>query len=147
VSSWSDLTAQLDRLRDNPNLFVAIRIHGVFNQLRYRVACKTTPGTHLVQATDSQASFELERVAGTLVGFWTPTYARTINIPGYHLHLLSDDHRHAGHVLDLQAQDLEVQLHRESHLQLILPETPEFLQADLRGDPTAALAQAEGDRH
>ena len=30
-------------------------------------------------------------------------------------------------------------------LQLVLPETPAFLQADLSADPAAALAQAEGD--
>jgi acetolactate decarboxylase len=121
VASWDDLTARLDGLRDNANLFVAIRIRGVFE------------------------TFDLEQVAGTLVGFWTPSYARTINVPGYHLHLLSDDHRHAGHVLELQSRELELELHRESHLQLLLPETPAFLRADLSGDPAAALAKAEGD--
>ncbi|WP_231597099.1 acetolactate decarboxylase [Synechococcus sp. CBW1004] len=90
-------------------------------------------------------TFDLEQVAGTLVGFWTPSYARTINVPGYHLHLLSDDHRHAGHVLELQSRELELELHRESHLQLVLPESPAFLKADLSGDPAAALAKAEGD--
>ncbi len=145
VASWADLTARLDGLRDNANLFVAIRIRGVFERIRYRVACKAQPGVDLVSATNAQATFDLEQVAGTLVGFWTPSYARTINVPGYHLHLLSDDHRHAGHVLELQSRELELELHRESHLQLVLPESPAFLKADLSGDPAAALAKAEGD--
>jgi acetolactate decarboxylase len=145
VASWSDLTARLDGLRDNANLFVAIRIRGVFERIRYRVACKAAAGVDLVSATNAQATFELENVAGTLVGFWTPSYARTINVPGYHLHLLSDDHRQAGHVLELQSRELQLELHRENHLQLVLPETPEFLKADLSGDPAAALAKAEGD--
>jgi len=145
VASWTDLTAQLDGLRDNANLFVAIRIRGVFERIRYRVACKAEAGVDLVSATSAQAMFDLEHVAGTLVGFWTPSYARTINVPGYHLHLLSDDHRHAGHVLELQSGELELELHRESHLKLVLPETPAFLKADLSGDPAAALAKAEGD--
>ena len=38
-------------------------------------------------------------------------------------------------------------MHRESHLQLVLPETPEFLKADLSGDPAAALARAEGNHN
>jgi acetolactate decarboxylase len=117
----------------------------VFERIRYRVACKAEPGVDLVSATNAQATFDLEHVAGTLVGFWTPSYARTINVPGYHLHLLSDDHCHAGHVLELQSRELELELHRESHLQLVLPETPAFLKADLSGDPAAALAKAEGD--
>ena len=98
----------------------------------------------LVSATNAQATYDLDHVAGTLVGFWTPSYARTINVPGYHLHLLSDDHRHAGHVLELSSNALQLELHRESHLQLVLPETPAFLKADLSGDPAAALAKAEG---
>jgi len=145
VSSWADLTGRLDGLRDSSNLFVAIRLRGVFDRIRYRVACKAEPGVDLVSATNAQATFDLEQVAGTLVGFWTPSYARTINVPGYHLHLLSDDHRHAGHVLELQSRKLSLELQRESQLQLVLPETPEFLRADLSSDPAAALAKAEGD--
>ncbi|MEA5473562.1 acetolactate decarboxylase [Synechococcus sp. CCY9201] len=145
VASWGDLTARLDGLRDNANLFVAISLRGVFERIRYRVACKAEAGVDLVSATSAQATFELKTVAGTLVGFWTPSFARTINVPGYHLHLLSDDHRHAGHVLELQSHELSLELHRENHLQLVLPETPAFLNADLSGDPAAALARAEGD--
>lgn len=145
VRSWADLTARLDALRDNANLFVALRLRGEFAQIRYRVACRAEAGVGLVEATAGQAVFELGPLSGTLVGFWTPAYARTINVPGYHLHLLSDDHQHAGHVLELKAAQLQVELHRESHLQLVLPETPAFLQADLSGDPAAALAQAQGD--
>lgn len=147
VRSWADLTTRLDALRDSANLFLAIRLRGVFERIRYRVACKAEPGVDLVSATNAQATFDLENVAGTLVGFWTPSYARTINVPGYHLHLLSDDHRHAGHVLELQSRELSLELHRENDLQLVLPETPEFLKADLSGDPAAALARAEGDHN
>ncbi len=143
ISSWADLTARLDGLRANANLFVAIRLRGVFEQIRYRVACKTEAGVDLVRATSGQACFELEQISGTLVGFWTPTYARTINVPGYHLHLISDDHQQAGHVLELRASRLQVELHCETQLHLVLPETPDFLNADLSGDPAAALAKAE----
>ena len=145
VDSWADLTARLDALRDNANLFVAIRVQGVFEHIRYRVACRAEAGVDLVRATSAQATFEQHQIAGTLVGFWTPAYARTINVPGYHLHLISADHQHAGHVLELRAAQLSVGLHRESQLHLVLPETADFLNADLSGDPAAALAQAEGD--
>ncbi|MEY4352753.1 MAG: acetolactate decarboxylase [Cyanobacteriota bacterium] len=146
IGSWQDLTAQLDAQRPSDNVFTAIRIRGVFEQIKIRVACKAPAGTDLVTATSHQAEFSLEALAGTLVGFWTPAFACTINVPGYHLHLLSDDHAHGGHVLDLQASELTVELHTEDHLQLALPDTPGFLAADLSGDPRASLAKAEGDR-
>ncbi|QNI79809.1 alpha-acetolactate decarboxylase [Synechococcus sp. RS9909] len=44
-------------------------------------------------------------------------------MPGYHLHLLSDDHQHGGHVLDLHCRELKVALHREDELHLALPES------------------------
>ncbi len=143
VSSWDDLTAQLDGLRRSDNLFCAIRITGTFERIHYRVACKSAHGTDLVSATSHQAEFSQSDLRGSLVGFWTPSYARTINVPGYHLHLLSDDHNHGGHILDVQAKDLTVQVHMDNHVHLALPETPAFLEADLQGDPAEALARAE----
>lgn len=144
VRSWADLTSRIDHLRPSANVFTAIRIRGHFKQIKYRVACKSDPGTDLVTATSHQAEFNGQQLDGALVGFWTPTYARAVSVPGYHLHLLSDDHAHAGHVLDLEADVLTVELHTENQLVLALPDTPAFLQADLSGDPSAALAQAEG---
>ena len=143
VASWEDLTAQLDALRRSDNLFCAIRVEGTFERIHYRVACKSAHGTDLVTATSHQTEFSQQGISGSLVGFWTPSYARTINVPGYHLHLLSADHQYGGHMLDLEAKELTVQLHMDNHVHLALPETPAFLEADLKGDPAEALARAE----
>ena len=145
VSSFADLCQRLDGLRPSANVFVAIRLQGHFERIKIRTACKIPSGTDLVTATSHQAEFELQNISGTLVGFWSPNYARTINVPGYHLHLLSDDHRHGGHLLELAAESLQLGLHTESNLHLALPETAAFLAADLSGDPSAALATAEGN--
>lgn len=143
VASWEDLTAQLDALRRSDNLFCAIRVEGTFERIHYRVACKSAHGTDLVTATSHQTEFSQQGISGSLLGFWTPSYARTINVPGYHLHLLSADHQYGGHILDLEAKELTVQLHMDNHVHLALPETPAFLEADLKGDPAEALARAE----
>jgi len=144
VISWDDLCQQIDQLRNSQNLFAAIRVDGVFEQIHYRVACKSAPGTDLVTATSHQAEFTLNTVAGTLMGFWSPAYARTFNIPGYHLHLLPDDHKHGGHVLGVKAKDLKLQVMDANNIVMALPESPEFLKADISGDPSAALSKAEG---
>jgi len=144
VSSWDALCNQIDQLRRSENLFAAIRIDGFFEEIHYRVACKSTPGTDLVTATGHQAEFTLQNIQGTLLGFWSPIYARTFNIQGYHLHLLSSDHLHGGHVLGIKASNLSLQVMDADSLSMALPETPEFLRADLSGDPAAALKKAEG---
>jgi len=41
---------------------------------------------------------------------------------------------------------LRLQIQREGEYHLAVPETEDFLKADLRRDPTAALAQAEGEK-
>lgn len=143
VADLKDLAARLDRLRPSPNLFVAIRIRGRFSRIHVRSVGRVEEGTDLVSAAGHQAVFEHQDLAGTLVGFWSPTYARSLSIPGYHFHLLSDDRRHGGHLLDLAARELLVELHLKSDLRLALPQTRAFLEADLGGDPSAALALAE----
>lgn len=145
IESFEDLTNKINPYRSTNNLFFAVRCHGHFQWLKIRTACKTLSGIPLVTAIASQAEFELQEIAGTLVGFWTPTYASTINVPGYHLHFISEDHKVGGHLLNLRAQTLELQLQLESDFRMAIPETAAFLQADLTKDPTVALATAEND--
>lgn len=146
IGKLEQLTNQIDALRPSGNLFSAIRIRGHFKRIKYRVACKAQAGETLLDVASKQAEFTFEDISGTLVGFWTPTYAKTLNVPGYHLHFISDDRTRAGHVLDLYSEELEVELHLETNLQLVLPETRSFLTADLSGDPSHALATAEGEQ-
>ena len=143
VASFDDLTAQLDRRRDTGNLFFAVRIDGHFAQIRTRALCKTASGVSLVDATAHQPEFALDDVSGTAVGFWTPIYARTLNVAGWHLHFVTDDRTGGGHVLDCQGVDLRVQLQDLADVRIAMPETAAFLQADLSQDPSQELDLAE----
>jgi acetolactate decarboxylase len=142
VVSIDDLLGQLDSLRNSNNLFFAVRIDGRFSRVHTRAVCKNA-GAKLVDAAASQAEFELADVAGTIVGFWTPEYAKTVNIAGWHLHFLSNDHSSGGHVLDLAGIALRTQVQHLDDFRMAIPESPEFLKADLTHDPTKALDKAE----
>jgi acetolactate decarboxylase len=142
----TDLTAALDRRRHSDNVFFALRVDGHFDYVKTRAMGQTAEGVPLAVAAATQPEFEFERMAGTLVGFWTPPYAKTLNIPGYHLHFLSQDQQHGGHLLQCRGRHLRLQIQREGTLSIALPETEDFLTADLRQDPSAALEQAETDR-
>lgn len=146
IQDWGDLRRQVDLLRPSDNIFAAIRIDGTFSRVHYRVACKTSSGTDLVSATHHQAEYAFEDIEGTLVGFFTPDYAHAINVPGYHLHFISHDRAHGGHVLDLMASHLKVAVDYQNQLRLVLPETPSFLSADLSDDPREALEKAESKK-
>ena len=142
----SHLTARFDGLRHSDNVFFALRVDGHFDDVRTRAMCRTEEGVPLVQAAASQPEFEFHDVSGTLVGFWTPDYARTLNVPGYHLHFLSADRNRGGHLLQCRGSDLRLQIQREGDYRIALPETEDFLKADLRRDPAADLARAEGEK-
>jgi acetolactate decarboxylase len=82
-------------------------------------------------------------IAGTMVGFWSPLYVKTLEVPGYHLHFISDDRRAGGHLMECSGRGLRVQIARVSELRVALPENKKFLQADLTRDPSQDLDRAE----
>ena len=142
----SHLTAQFDGLRDTDNLFFALRVDGHFDVIHTRAMCRTKEGVPLVQAAAVRPEFEFHEVSGTLVGFWTPEYAKALNVPGYHLHFVSADRQKGGHLLQCRGSNLRLQIQREGDFRVVLPETADFMKADLRRDPAADLAQAEGEK-
>jgi acetolactate decarboxylase len=145
IDSFDDLAAQLDRQRTTDNLFYAVRIDGRFARIKARAISKTESGVPLVEAAAQQLEYELTDVSGTLVGFWTPIYASTLNVPGWHVHFLSDDRTEGGHVLNAQAGTLQVQMQDLADVRIAMPQTPAFLEADLSEDPSEDLERAERD--
>jgi acetolactate decarboxylase len=145
-ANLSQLTSRFDKLRTSDNLFFALRVDGDFSYIHVRAMCKTKEGVPLVEAAAVQPEFEYHNVAGTLVGFWTPEYAKTLNVPGYHLHFLSNDRCYGGHLLQCSGTGLRLQLQGEGDYRVALPETEDFLKADLGRDPSADLARAEREQ-
>jgi acetolactate decarboxylase len=142
----SHLVSRFDALRPSDNFFFALRVDGHFDYVHTRAMCRTAEGVPLVQAAAVQPEFEFHDVSGTLVGFWTPEYAKTLNVPGYHLHFVSDDRKSGGHLLQCRGTNLRLQIQREGDYRIALPETEDFLKADLHRDPAADLAKAEGEK-
>ncbi len=69
--------------------------------------------------------------------------AITASIAGYHFHFLSEDRTKGGHLLQCSGKNLRVRVERLNDFHLSLPESEEFLRADLTKDSTKELAYAE----
>ena len=143
----AELTAQFDRLRHSDNLFYALRVDGRFDAVHTRAMCWTQEGVPLVQAAAVQPEFELRDVVGTLVGFWSPGYTKTMSVPGYHLHFLSQDRKSGGHLLQCRGSDLRLQIQKTGDYRVVLPATGDFLKADLSRDAADDLEKAEREMH
>ena len=53
----------------------------------------------LVEVAADQPEFSFTDAEGTLAGFYTPSFMQSVNVPGLHLHFLSDDRTQGGHLL------------------------------------------------
>jgi acetolactate decarboxylase len=141
-----ELQAAIEPLRGSENVFYAIRIDGVFAAVHARAMCRTDEGVPLLEAAAHQPEFHLRRVRGTMVGFWSPAYARALEVPGYHLHFVTAGRDAGGHVLDCRGRDLRLRVEEVRDLRLALPANEAFLKADLSRDTSADLARAETRR-
>lgn len=125
------------------NLIYAIRVEGTFAQIRARSVPKQDAYRPLVDVAEDQKEFRYERISGQLVGFWTPDFMHSISVPGFHLHFLSADKNHGGHLLDFLIEEGKVWLQPLDQLNLDLPHTIEYLHANLDKDISADLNKAE----
>jgi acetolactate decarboxylase len=141
--SFRDLTKTCDRYRDSDNLFYAFRIDGHFENVHTRAMRETLDGLPLAKAAAIQPEFDFTDVDGTLVGIWAPQFSSALNIAGYHFHFLSEDRTKGGHLLECSGGNLRVRVERLNDFHLSLPESEEFLRADLTKDPSKDLAYAE----
>jgi acetolactate decarboxylase len=143
ASTFDELTEICDRYRDSDNLFFAFRIDGRFEHVHTRAMKETLDGLPLAKAAAIQPEFEFSNLDGTLVGIWAPQFSSALNIAGYHFHFLSSDRKKGGHLLGCSGSNLRVRVERLNDFHLSLPESEEFLQADLSKDTSADLAYAE----
>jgi acetolactate decarboxylase len=145
LESFAELCAMCDKHRDSQNVFYAFRVDGVFTYIHTRAMRQTQSGVSLKTAAATQPEFRFKDVEGTLVGFWSPQFIGSVDIPGYHFHFLSKDRTKGGHVLECAGSILRLQVEKVKEFHLSLPDTEEFLRADLTADVSRDLTAAEGN--
>ena len=143
VSSFEEITQVCDKYRDSDNLFYAFRIDGHFTHIHTRAMKATLNGLPLAKAAAIQPEFDFKEIDGTLVGIWAPQFSSAFNVAGYHFHFLSEDRTKGGHLLECSGEKLRVRVERLNDFHLSLPDTEEFLRADLNKDASKDLAYAE----
>ena len=140
------LEEYLESMFPTGNIFYAIKIDGSFGSVKTRsVPRQKKPYAPLTNAVKAESIFELKNVKGTLVGFWTPDYAAGISPAGFHFHFITDSRETGGHVLDCRVNKAEIELDEIRDLQLSLPDTKGFYNADLNESGSCEVSEAEKD--
>lgn len=121
----------LDRLIPSVNMLYAIRIDGYFSQVKVWSVAKQENYQPLADVGNSQPSFEYHDIEGTMAGFYTPRFIKSLNMPGFHLHFLTADFKRGGHVHECRLKRAKISLQHIPRLTLNLPMTLDYLTANL----------------
>lgn len=144
-SDYAAVQRALDEAVPNPNLFCAVSIRGIFSRMHTRsVPAQEKPYPPLAEVTSNQPEFHLQDIPGQIVGFRCPVWVKGINVPGYHLHFISDDRTVGGHILGFEMAEGRGAVDICHRLLLILPGGDEmFGAADLTRDRAGELEAVE----
>jgi acetolactate decarboxylase len=142
--SCKELESYIDSLLLTKNILYALKIEGRFYYVKTRsVPKQEKPFPPLTEAVKHETYFELKNVKGTMVGFWLPEYVKDINTPGFHLHFITDDRKAGGHVIDCTARDVKIEIDYSRGLDISLPDTSSFYNADLTGTSGSDVKEVE----
>lgn len=145
--NYPQLQQLIDSLMQSPNYFYAIRLEGEFESVHTRsVPAQEKPYPVLVEVTREQPEFNMEETTGKLTGFFCPEFVKGINIPGYHLHYLSDDKKSGGHLLGFQLKAGLLKLDRIEKFEMQLPGTVDFQNSEFKTDRSEQVREVENGR-
>ena len=143
-ANYEALQKTLDTMIKNKNLFYAFKISGDFSYVKVRsVPPQKKPYPILSEVTKNQPTFEYKNIKGYFVGFWCPAYVNGINVPGYHLHFISEDRTQGGHLLEATIKNASILVDQTPSFQMTLTEDSEFAKLKLGEDKSKELEKVE----
>jgi acetolactate decarboxylase len=138
------LTRLIDSRISSVNYFYAIRITGTFAYVKTRsVPAQVKPYRKLTDVVANQPTFEKRDIKGTIVGFRCPPYVQGVNVPGYHLHFISEDKSWGGHILGMQTGDISIALDKTPGFAMELPKGGDFQTTDPGTSDSEAVKKVE----
>lgn len=142
------LSAWLDSVLPKQNYIYAIHLRGTFRRIKTRAfpPVNQKPYQPLTSLIGLQHFFNFDQINGDLVGYRIPEFMEGANISGYHLHFLSADKQHGGHIVDLETEKVTVEVERLNSFTVYIPHTKDFEKFDFRKDRTEEIKQVENGK-
>ncbi len=123
-----------------------VRIDGMFEQVAARSELPSRKSQHVALKdllAKTQYSFCFENLKGSLVCVYFPDYMDGINLPGWHLHFLSEDCKKGGHVFDVKIKECHARASKLSQIEIQLPTEANFDTYDLKSASQKDVEEAE----
>lgn len=127
------------------NSMHVVRIDGLFQKVDAR--SEAPYRSHHVTLKEvlvrTQKAFLFENIRGSLVGVYFPDYMDGINMPGWHLHFLSEDRSKGGHVFDVSLQEGVANVDKITSIVINLPKEAAFDTYALKQDLQEEIKSVE----
>ncbi|RVT99847.1 acetolactate decarboxylase [Mucilaginibacter limnophilus] len=137
----------IDSVTANTNGLYAIHVSGKFGYIRTRAFPPVEkPYRPLSELLSNQRFFEFREIKGDLIGFRVPDYMEGPFIKGYHFHFLSDAKDAGGHIIDLIANDVTIEINELTGYTMDLPQTESFKNFDFKKDMKEAVKSVENGK-
>ena len=144
ASIRTELTRKIEE-RFGLNSMHIVRIDGVFEKVDAR--SEAPYRSHHVTLKEvlgrTQKAFIFENIRGTLVGVYFPDYMDGINMPGWHLHFLSEDKSKGGHVFDVSLKEGTAKVDKITSILIDLPKEAAFDTYSLKQDLQEEIKSVE----
>ncbi|SMH37743.1 acetolactate decarboxylase [Rathayibacter oskolensis] len=141
TASLEGLLEAVRRIIPSPNVFVGVRVRGRFDRLTLRQPiAQVKPYLRLADAMHDQREMHLTGVQGTLIGFIGPRPFQGISVAGLHTHFVDGSGTVGGHVLAASGLHGELAVEQYGGITVRLPESEDYLAADLEDDASVADA-------
>jgi len=145
ISSLSALNEAVAKGLPSKNHFYAIRIDGQFSSVKTRAIPKQNePYAPLASVVKEQVIVQFSG-EGTLVGYYSPSFVKGVNVPGFHWHFLTKDRQGGGHVLDCVMSPTVARMDTLLTFSVRLPDDKKFNSLDLTKDKGKELHAVEKD--
>lgn len=144
TSVRQELTRKIEE-RFGLNSMHVVRIDGVFEKVDAR--SEAPYRSHHISLKEilgkNQRAFLFEKVCGSLIGVYFPDYMDGINMPGWHLHFLSEDRTKGGHVFDVSIREGSVKVDKITRIEINLPKEAAFDTYSLKQDLQEEIKSVE----
>lgn len=111
------------------NSMHVVRIDGTFDLIDARSELPSRKSQHVTLKellSKTQYAFKFENIKGSVICLYFPDYMDGINLPGWHLHFISEDRQKGGHVFNLKMHEGHVRMDKISRIELQLPTEASF---------------------
>ncbi|SFG65509.1 acetolactate decarboxylase [Oribacterium sp. WCC10] len=144
ASIRTELTRKIEE-RFGLNSMHVVRIDGVFEKVdaRSEAPYRSHHITLKEVLSKTQEAFIFENIRGSLVGVYFPDYMDGINMPGWHLHFLSEDRSKGGHVFDVSLREGLAKVDKITNIFINLPKEAAFDTYSLKQDLQAEIKSVE----